>query len=149
MKALQLKEACTGLLQSTAPRHLFVAFRTPSLEQPRKRLAVQRAKRKRGDSSGSGRQGNPLYITVEPDGSDLWRLDPVIKMLQEGAVRTHLCSCSAFFSPSSNCKLATLIHSSFACNTQLQHGKYSTVSRWSLTKLALQCSLSQHVTCGI
>ena len=28
----------------------------------------------------------PLYVTLEADGSDLWRLDPIIKMLQEGAV---------------------------------------------------------------
>lgn len=57
----------------------------------RKRLftasPVQAAKRGKGDSgSGGGRSSGPLYITVEKDGSDIWRLDPVIKMLKEGAV---------------------------------------------------------------
>ena len=45
------------------------------------------AKRRRGDSAGpSGRGSSPLFVTVESDGSDSWRLDPIIRMLQEGAV---------------------------------------------------------------
>ena len=47
---------------------------------------VQAAKRGKGESSSGVRSSGPLYITVEEDGSDLWRLDPVIKMLKEGAV---------------------------------------------------------------
>ncbi len=43
------------------------------------------------DKSGRSSQG-PLYITIEADGSDLWRLDPVISMLQEGAVGLMLAS---------------------------------------------------------
>lgn len=46
---------------------------------------VWAAKRGKGESGG-GRSSGPLYITVERDGSDLWRLDPVISMLKEGAV---------------------------------------------------------------
>ncbi|BDA40540.1 Uncharacterized protein YciO [Coccomyxa sp. Obi] len=46
---------------------------------------VRAAKRGKGESGG-GRSSGPLYITVERDGSDLWRLDPVINMLKEGAL---------------------------------------------------------------
>jgi hypothetical protein len=47
---------------------------------------VQAAKRGKGESSSGVRSSGPLYIRVEEDGSDFWRLDPVIKMLKEGAV---------------------------------------------------------------
>ena len=54
-------------------------------------LLVQAAKRSRAEaSSGSSRGKGPLYVTVEPDGSDLWRLDPIIDMLRNGAVRPNL-----------------------------------------------------------
>ena len=32
-------------------------------------------------------KNNPLFIAVEPDGSDSWRLDPIVDLLKGGAVR--------------------------------------------------------------
>ena len=64
------------------------------------------AKRNRGDGTGpSGRGSSPLFVTVQPDGSDLWRLDPIIRMLQEGAVeaRFHF-ACRTFWSHPCGCK---------------------------------------------
>lgn len=57
--------------------------------RPTRALVVQAAKRNRTEASGGGRGKGPLYVTVEPDGSDLWRLDPIIDMLKEGAVRPN------------------------------------------------------------
>ena len=42
------------------------------------------AKRRGGDSAGRSRR--PLLVSVDPYGSDLWRLDPVIQLLRDGAV---------------------------------------------------------------
>lgn len=50
-------------------------------------LVAHAAKRGQREGSGGGRGKGPLYVTVEPDGSDLWRLDPIIDMLKQGAVR--------------------------------------------------------------
>ena len=52
----------------------------------RRNVAALAAKRVSREKAGRSSQG-PLYIALEADGSDLWRLDPVISMLQEGAVR--------------------------------------------------------------
>ena len=62
-------------------------------------LAAQAAKRNRAEASGGSRGKGPLYVTVEPDGSDLWRLDPIIDMLKEGAVRPSLPSICARCTP--------------------------------------------------
>ena len=67
----------------------------PKIKQPqtlnnRRRTApILAGKRNSRDKSGKSDQG-PLYITIEADGSDIWRLDPVISMLQEGAVGLSL-----------------------------------------------------------
>ena len=37
-------------------------------------------------SSDKHIRGEPLFIVVDPDGSDLWRLDRVTEMLKSGAV---------------------------------------------------------------
>lgn len=36
--------------------------------------------------SSEGRRAQPLYLQVEPDGSDAWRLDRVAALLRDGAV---------------------------------------------------------------
>ena len=51
----------------------------------RRKVSALSAKRSTRDKSGGGIK-DPLYVTIEADGSDLWRLDPVISMLQQGAV---------------------------------------------------------------
>ncbi len=65
---------------------LFRAAQGLRSERTLHRTPVRAAKRGKGGESGGGRSSGPLYITVERDGSDLWRLDPVINMLKEGAV---------------------------------------------------------------
>ena len=76
-----------------------IEFRSSQkLQRSRKAVFTQAGKRGNKERAGKG-SGQPLYVTLEADGSDLWRLDPIIKMLQEGAV-TCLCrtlSCSACF----------------------------------------------------
>ncbi len=49
-----------------------------------KRWVAVSAKRRGGDSAGRSRR--PLLVSVDPYGSDLWRLDPVIQLLRDGAV---------------------------------------------------------------
>ena len=61
----------------------------PALHNRRRTVPVSAGKRSSKEKSGRSSQG-PLYITIEADGSDLWRLDPVISMLQEGAVSPSL-----------------------------------------------------------
>jgi hypothetical protein len=59
----------------------------PRAEGGRARAAgVGRVAAKRGRGDGGGRRGTPVYISVEADGSDAWRLQPVIDMLRDGAV---------------------------------------------------------------
>lgn len=60
--------------------------RISSSKRLSKACPVHAAKRGKGDSGSGGRSSGPLYVTVEKDGSDLWRLDPVIEMLRQGAV---------------------------------------------------------------
>lgn len=37
-------------------------------------------------SSDKQTRGEPLFVRVEPDGSDIWRLDAIISLLKSGAV---------------------------------------------------------------
>ena len=67
-----------------------VAFLGP--EQPERAWAQRwvpaRAKRRGGEGGGTWSRGRrPLYVEVNPYGSDTWRLDPIIQLLQDGAVR--------------------------------------------------------------
>ena len=76
-----------------------IGFRSSQkLQRSRKAVPTQAGKRGNKERAGRG-SGQPLYVTLEADGSDLWRLDPVIKMLQEGAVTClcHTLSSSAGF----------------------------------------------------
>ncbi|PNH07203.1 hypothetical protein TSOC_006364 [Tetrabaena socialis] len=43
-------------------------------------------KRLKYSQSASGKRGEPLVISVQPDGSDAWRLNEVIDLLKDGAV---------------------------------------------------------------
>jgi hypothetical protein len=57
-------------------------------------------------------KGEPLVVTVEPDGSDAWRLEPVIEILKAGGVRARgfliACVCVlAAAAPPSAAALAT------------------------------------------
>ncbi len=57
---------------------------------PRRELSVQAfaksAKRVKYSQPGGQTRGEPLFIQVEPDGSDAWRLDVVIERLKAGNV---------------------------------------------------------------
>jgi hypothetical protein len=45
--------------------------------------------------SGSGKE--PLVITLQPDGSDAWRIEPAVEMLRRGGVRESVqCITQAF-----------------------------------------------------
>ncbi len=56
----------------------------------RRELSVQAfaksAKRVKYSQPGGQKRGEPLFISVEPDGSDAWRLDVVIEGLKAGNV---------------------------------------------------------------
>ena len=87
-------EATQGLSQ---PRSLLAGkqlqvYKTTAL---RARAFVQRttvafaknAKRvKYSQASSRPARGRPLFIQVEPDGSDVWRLDVVVDALKDGSV---------------------------------------------------------------
>lgn len=45
---------------------------------------------KRAKYNGSKDKSEPLVITVEPDGSDAWRLDAVAELINDGAVSAAL-----------------------------------------------------------
>lgn len=67
-----------------------VAFLGP--EQPERAWAQRwvpaRAKRRSSEGGGNWSRGRrPLLVEVDPYGSDTWRLDPIIALLQDGAVR--------------------------------------------------------------
>lgn len=92
----------------------------PAPHNRKRALLVSAGKRSSKDKSGRSSQG-PLYITIEADGSDLWRLDPVISMLQEGAVGLILASCAVLPQTSvchSDCNLICAI-SRTLCGTVL------------------------------
>ncbi|CAK0735793.1 hypothetical protein CVIRNUC_000640 [Coccomyxa viridis] len=73
------KPACFG------DTHLIGCRSSQNLQGSRKAVLTQAGKRGNKERAGKG-SGQPLYVTLEADGSDLWRLDPIIKMLQEGAM---------------------------------------------------------------
>jgi hypothetical protein len=73
-----------------------------SPQHRRRRATKLPAKRSSRDRSGKG-SGDPLYISIEADGSDLWRLDPVIKLLQEGAVGYFCHPCGLLLSTAWSC----------------------------------------------
>jgi hypothetical protein len=78
-------------LRLRSNRLLFQAIeRNSNSKRLSKACPAHAAKRGKGDSGSGGRSTGPLYITVEKDGSDLWRLDPVIEMLRQGAVSIRI-----------------------------------------------------------
>ncbi len=48
--------------------------------------AVKGGKRKKASGRGSKKGNTCVIVTVEQDGSDLWRLDSIIDQLRQGAV---------------------------------------------------------------
>jgi hypothetical protein len=59
--------------------------------------AVKSAKRLKYAGIGQRVVHDPLFISLQPDGSDVWRLEPVIELLKDGGVRSTpaLCTTSA------------------------------------------------------
>jgi hypothetical protein len=51
--------------------------------------AVKSAKRLKYAGIGQRVVHDPLFISLQPDGSDVWRLEPVIELLREGGVRDN------------------------------------------------------------
>ena len=52
--------------------------------------AAKTARRLKYAGVGQRLVKEPLFLTVEPDGSDTWRLDPIVQLLKDGAVRRLL-----------------------------------------------------------
>lgn len=50
--------------------------------------AIKSAKRQK--YAGSKAKYQTLTVVVEPDASDAWRLDPIVQLIKDGSVRTHL-----------------------------------------------------------
>ena len=76
-----------GALSSWIVRYAYSSARRLARSTPNVRTFAKSAKRlKYSHSSDKHARGNPVYIRVEPDGSDLWRLDIAIKLLKDGAV---------------------------------------------------------------
>ncbi len=48
--------------------------------------AYQKLQKRLKYSKSGSKRGEPLVVTVEPDGSDAWRLDQIVDMLKDGAV---------------------------------------------------------------
>jgi hypothetical protein len=48
--------------------------------------AVKSAKRLKYAGIGQRAVHDPLFVSVQPDGSDVWRLEPVIELLKDGGV---------------------------------------------------------------
>jgi 4-alpha-glucanotransferase len=48
--------------------------------------AVKSAKRLKYAGIGQRVVHDPLFVSVQPDGSDVWRLEPVIELLKDGGV---------------------------------------------------------------
>ena len=56
------------------------------------KFAVHSAKRAKNAGGGGGKEkSNTVVVTVEPDGSDLWRLDEIVDLIKGGAVRLIEC----------------------------------------------------------
>lgn len=93
--------ASTGAARcSSCGRVLVLAgYAQPERLWTQRNVAVN-VKRRGGGSEGSLRGRRPLLVTVDPYGSDIWRLDPIIQLLREGAV-CHL----VFIQPSTPSKL--------------------------------------------
>jgi hypothetical protein len=49
--------------------------------------AVKSTKRLKYAGIGQRVVHDPLFVSVQPDGSDVWRLEPVIELLKDGGVR--------------------------------------------------------------
>jgi len=62
--------------------------------------AVKNAKRLKYAGVGQRLVQEPVFLSLQPDGSDLWRLEPVIQLLREGGVSCLLCMLHTHFSPS-------------------------------------------------
>lgn len=62
-----------------------MAHTTRPLQQAQRRRGAPAAAGKTAERAGPRKQ-QTLFISVEPDGSDAWRLDPVVGLLKQGAV---------------------------------------------------------------
>jgi hypothetical protein len=57
--------------------------------------ATRTAKRLKYAGVGQRLVKEPIFLTLEPDGSDTWRLDPIVQLLKDGAVRPSAVTCSS------------------------------------------------------
>lgn len=74
--------------QSGQPAPLWL-HQSPEWPGKRKRdcrAAARNAKRLKYAQQGDTRRGTPLFVEVEPDGSDTWRLDAVADIIRNGGV---------------------------------------------------------------
>lgn len=53
-------------------------------------MFAMKSKRKNKSQGGSQQRSGPCtHFELLPDGSDIWRIDPLRDMLEDGAVRPH------------------------------------------------------------
>lgn len=84
MRLTSIRSTSNGTVKSapltSAPSRI-CTVRVSAFQRNAKRLKYEEEGRK-------GKRREPLVIRVQPDGSDAWRLEPVIKQLKEGSVST-------------------------------------------------------------
>lgn len=81
--------------QHTWHTNVHHAHQSPEWPGKRKRdcrAAARNAKRLKYAQQGDTRRGTPLFVEVEPDGSDTWRLDAVADIIRNGGVSSRSCS---------------------------------------------------------
>jgi hypothetical protein len=79
------QQHCGRLLKTQLPAS-FCQRRLPHRCELSVQAFAKSAKRVKYSQPGGQTRGEPLFIQVEPDGSDAWRLDVVIEGLKAGNV---------------------------------------------------------------
>lgn len=67
-------------------KHLSRSTSRPVVQRDIVAFAKSSKRAKYSQASSRPSQGQPLFIQVEPDGSDVWRLDVVVDALKSGSV---------------------------------------------------------------
>lgn len=78
----------------------------------------------------------PLFLTLQPDGSDTWRLEPVIQILRDGGVRERVYSRPSGSSVLTVCNLPPCL----ASRSTFEHNVW--------LKIAVGQLLQQHTACA-
>lgn len=136
--APQTRRAAAAARPSLAPLLLHRRASAP----PQRRAAPAPPAAGRGASgrrlkyAGVGQRvngGEPLFVSVDPDCTDAWRLDRVVELLKEGAVRTGL-STAGFLSRTEPWRQPFHTHTPHTKHTK--HTKHKPLGRHHPDRLA-------------